>query len=243
MQLTTELQETKNQVLQATPPQKAEPTKIEADLSKLKSRETQRNMESTGNQCALDRRAASYKSSTRSIQTDVADGHGARTRSAAVTGSNAQLTTELQEIKTQLAQAKQTPPIESRRRCSSTAGDAQLTTELQEIKTAFAQAKPNTADQFSQEMQQLQASNAQLTTELQEIKTQLAQAKQTPPTQLTQEMQQLQASNLKLNKELQETNAKLTGQLLEVKQQLMDFILNYKVSRMSLEIWNSRTNY
>jgi|GEM_PF-1557007 len=139
--LTKELQTTKAQLAQALlPPPPTEPTKIEADLSKLRAEKIQEiwNLKEI----------------------------------------NEELLKELQQSKTQLAQALQAPQAKAeptQEMQTLQASHADLTKALQTTKAQLAQAlqAPQAKAEPTQEMQTLQASHADLTKELQEMKAQL----------------------------------------------------------------------
>ena len=179
--------------------------KIEPELSKLRAQQTQL---------------------TQTLQTQTELSQEVQTLQA----SQAQLTKELQEAKTQLAQARQAPPPKpeptkveaelSKLRAEKTQEiwhlqeiNAQVMKELEDAKTHLARAlqTPPAKTGDSQELQALQANQVQLAKELQETKAQLIQARQAPPpsAESTKELQKLQASQAHLTKELQETKAQL----------------------------------
>ena len=180
------------QALQAPPPQ-AEPTKIEAKLSKLRAEKTQEIWN-------LQEINAHLTQELQETKTQLAQGLQApppqtepTQEKQALQASNAQLTKELQETKTQLTQALQAPQPQAeltQEVQTLQAGNAQLTKKLQETKTQLAQAlqaPPPQAEpteieaklsklraEKTQEIWNLQEINAHLTQELQETKTQLA---------------------------------------------------------------------
>jgi chromosome segregation ATPase len=139
--LTKELQTTKAQLAQALQPPPTEPTKIEADLSKLRAEKIQEIW---------------------SLNKEI----------------NEELLKELQQSKTQLAQALQAPQAKAEptpEMQTLQASHADLTKELQTTKAQLAQAlqPPEAKAEPTPEMQTLQASHAQWTKELQEMKAQL----------------------------------------------------------------------
>jgi chromosome segregation protein len=162
--LTKELQATKAQLAQALqPPQsKAEPTKIEADLSKLRAEKTQEiwNLQDI-NAHLTEELQATKAQLTQAKQAPTTPTEPTQEMQT-LQDSYAQLTKELQETKAQLTQAKQAPQSKAeptQEAQTLQASHAQLTKELQETKaqlTGQLQETQHKLDAFHPEFQSLQ---------------------------------------------------------------------------------------
>ncbi len=160
--LTQELQETKTQLAQALQaPPKVEPTKIEAQLSKLRAEKTQEIWN-------LQEINAHLTQELQETKTRLAKGLPAPPPQTELTqevqtlqASNAHLTQELQETKTQLAQVLQASPTKTeptKEVQKLQASNAHLTQELHEALAQLAHRVPSgeeSIDSLSPEVQNL----------------------------------------------------------------------------------------